>query len=102
MPQSSYPYGQDEESIFRTKSAVRGLPWWVLFAVILSVAVHIMLYVAFIELPLGDYFKGVSWRSQRDQVRERIQISPDLLNEVDLLESTKGQNPISQRSGNRI
>jgi len=85
MAQDSYPIWQSGESTYRTRSAVRGLPWWILLAIIVSIGVHIGLYIAVVELPLGDYFVSNSWRKTHDQDHERIQISPDLLREADRL-----------------
>ena len=85
---------QDTRSSFRTFPVIRGLQQWVVLAVLLSVCLHILVYVAIIELPLGDYLTSESFRRAWDsKERERIQISPDLLSEVEHLAAIENLAP---------
>lgn len=84
MAQELYPdLWRDAGSTFRMPSVIRGLQRWVFLAVVLSVSVHFLLYLAIVELPLGEYLARESSKQKRHQgPRERIQISPDLLSET--------------------
>lgn len=85
MAEDHSHFWRSDESTYRTRSAVRGLGWWVLLAIIVSVGVHFLLYIAFVELPIGDYFAKSATRKPWERERERIQISPELLKSADTL-----------------
>jgi outer membrane protein OmpA-like peptidoglycan-associated protein len=65
-------------------AVIRGVGRWIFLAIVLSISVHFLLYLAIVELPLGDFLARASaWKEKRVQgPRERIQISPDLLSET--------------------
>lgn len=75
---------RDSGSTFRMPAVIRGVGRWIFLAIVMSVGVHFLLYLAIVELPLGEYLARASeWKEKREQgPRERIQISPDLLSET--------------------
>lgn len=68
-----------EKSVFKVET--RNLGWWVLLAILLSVVVHVVLWVILGGIQrsgLGASADGIVWRNQREQ----ITIDQDKLNEL--------------------